>query len=92
MQALIHIEPKSKKVIGVWIYKGGRPQSYYDEQAGGTAFQRQLGASTMRRRVRGNWAAWCEHLTKQQPVDVWWECSEFPAEMSPKEIFNSVIS
>lgn len=93
MKALIHIDPTTKKVVGVWTSKAGTPASYYSEAEGGTAYQQQVGAEAMRRKKpEASWDNWCAALSARTPVTAWWETSDFDSKMTPKEIFAAVRS
>jgi hypothetical protein len=73
----IHVDPTTKKVVGVWMDVNGVPTSHYQ----GSDYQKQLGLSYMQSQIRGSWDDWVTRLTQQTPVTVWWE----KAKAKPKE-------
>lgn len=70
MKALIHLDPQTQDVVGVWT--GPEDMAYVLDRD----YERQLGIDTMDKRIEPNWDAWCDYLTDRTPVSVWWSVKE----------------
>lgn len=84
----IHIDPSSKKIVGVWLDIKGVPTSYYT----GSQYQQQLGQSYMASQIRGTWNDWVTRLTQRTPIDIWWEATKSLSGETPQEAFERVTS
>lgn len=83
----VHINPESKKIVGVWLDIKGTPTSFYQHDSG---YQRQLGQSYIASRIRGSWDDFIDRLATRTPTDIWWESIDALDQETPKQAFDRV--
>jgi hypothetical protein len=98
MKALVHIDPETKKMIGVWVGPKPtlgeiptQPSAYYT----GTSYQSQAAIRRMAgRRIGddgqpvGTWDEWAEHLAGETPYDIHWMTADMSKNESAKDVFD----
>lgn len=88
-KALLHLDPKTKQLLGVWLNVRGVPTCYYE----GTPTQEQRGRATIENRKNSSpWDAYCERLQERTPSSVWWETVDAQKSETPQQVFKRMVS
>lgn len=82
--ALLHLSTDGSTLLGVWLYRGGHPTSYYDVNTGGDA---QYAASVV---LGKDWDSLLERLPQTSPYVAWWEKTACGPDESIEDVFHRV--
>lgn len=88
MRALLHLDPRTQQLLGVWVWADGRPQSFYrahrsDELAGQDAMAKHLG---------GSWDEWVDRLVGRSPARIWWEAVDVQRGEDARAVYERVLA
>jgi hypothetical protein len=82
---LVHIDPKTMKIVGVWLEDGS--SAYLPEALAAST----SGHDVMSDRKNPDWEDWVDVLTSRSPREVWWSEKEVPTEDDAQTILNSLL-
>lgn len=86
-KALLHLDPRTKELLGVWLNVRGTPTCYYE----GSQTAQYKGQSTLEARNPDiAWDTYCERLQERTPASIWWETVDAVAKETPQQTFNRV--
>jgi hypothetical protein len=86
VKALLHMDPKSQDVVGVWL--GPDDYAYaLDHQS-----DQKLGEDTMSKRQEPDWDVWCEYLAERRPVSAWWSQEDAKPDEAAASILTRLTS